>query len=318
MILLPLLIPLALVLGFLVLLGLMQGYNYSLGPLLRGIETWLGNVTVNAWVFKTHPFKFLAKEVGKLDNVIRSAMGHQITAYDLKLAKAVTASATSASTLSAAVEFNSLKTLTALQTLTGATIPKATAIARAPALDALRGIDEVNSKAKAREKALASSFATGIDRVRARGDTKVKAETKRAKAAEAKIRTHENILTKDIAKLKSKFAAVALTGLVVAALTRFLGSWIKCPSLRRVGKRIGCGGFAFLEDLLALTFVPLIASDLCAITSAMTKAAQLYAPVLDYLAEQIPALLACQKASRPKALSVRWYEPPPVGASIEL
>lgn len=114
------------------------------------------------------------------------------------------------------------------------------------------------------------------------------------------------------------FTKAAAATLVIAAFARLGLSWLRCPALSRVGRKIGCGGFGLMESLLALTFDAWLVTDLCRIVNAMTSAARLFAGEIDYLATQISGLIQCQDAQRPKPLPVAWHEPPPVVHSLTL
>lgn len=125
-------------------------------------------------------------------------------------------------------------------------------------------------------------------------------------------------LARRIGKLEKATIGLGAVALVATALGRMGLGWLRCPSLGRLGKRFGCGGFALWEALLALSFDAWLVTDLCLIVNAMTKAARLFAGEIDYLAGQISGLIACQRATRPKALPVAWHEPPPVVNSLTL
>jgi hypothetical protein len=70
------------------------------------------------------------------------------------------------------------------------------------------------------------------------------------------------------------------TALVVAALGRMGLGWLRCPSLLRMGKRIGCGGFGWLEGFFATAFEAMVVLDLCKFALAAQRLARLIVPQL--------------------------------------
>lgn len=76
------------------------------------------------------------------------------------------------------------------------------------------------------------------------------------------------------------FTRAAAATLVVAALARLGLSWLRCPALGRIGKRLGCGGFNWLEGFLATTFEAMVVLDLCQFALAAQRLARIIVPQL--------------------------------------
>ena len=65
------------------------------------------------------------------------------------------------------------------------------------------------------------------------------------------------------------------------ALFRSFGlRWLKCPSLSRIGSRIGCGGFAAIEEFLGTAFEALVVLDLCRFALGAQRLARIVLPQL--------------------------------------
>ena len=71
--------------------------------------------------------------------------------------------------------------------------------------------------------------------------------------------------------------AAALTA---AALSKLGLRWLKCPALGRIGRKIGCGGFHWLETFFAEAFEALLVLDLCRFALGAQKLARLVVPQL--------------------------------------
>jgi hypothetical protein len=68
--------------------------------------------------------------------------------------------------------------------------------------------------------------------------------------------------------------------LVTAALGRMGLGWLRCPSLLRMGRRLGCVGFGWIEAFFATTFEALVVLDLCKFALAAQQLARLIVPHL--------------------------------------
>lgn len=75
----------------------------------------------------------------------------------------------------------------------------------------------------------------------------------------------------------TKLSAAALVGY---ALARMGLNWLRCPALGRIGRKVGCGGFSWLEGFLATTFEALVVLDLCRFALAAQQLARLLVPQL--------------------------------------
>jgi hypothetical protein len=114
-----------------------------------------------------------------------------------------------------------------------------------------------------------------------------------------------------LSRVEKLLGVAAFTGLVIRALDRLGLRWLRCPALGRIGRRIGCGGFGLLEDLLAASFTGLILTDVCEFAGAMTRLAEWYRPLLMDFVDAEDALIGCHGATKPPPLGLpRLYLPP--------
>lgn len=114
-----------------------------------------------------------------------------------------------------------------------------------------------------------------IPRVNARVDRVAQAERFHHRGevvADAQINARVGITSRQLRRLSRRLskvekitAGLGAVALVSAALGRMKLGWLRCPALTRMGRRFGCGGFDFLESLLAVSFVPLLLTDACKI-----------------------------------------------------
>ena len=103
----------------------------------------------------------------------------------------------------------------------------------------------------------------------------------------------------------------AFVGAVAIALTRLGLSWIRCPSLGRLGKRFGCAPWQLLEDLLAASLTAFAVADLCTFANVAMDTARLLRPALLELVDVEDALVGCHGASgAPMLEPVRLRLPP--------
>ena len=84
---------------------------------------------------------------------------------------------------------------------------------------------------------------------------------------------------------------------VAIALTRLGLSWLRCPSLGRLGKRFGCAPWTLLEDLLAASLTAFAVADLCTFANVAMDTALLIRPALLELVDVEDALVGCHGAS---------------------
>lgn len=89
----------------------------------------------------------------------------------------------------------------------------------------------------------------------------------------------------------------AFVGAVAIALTRLGLSWIRCPSLGRLGRRFGCAPWQLLEEFLAASFTALAVADLCTFANLAMDTAVLMRPALLALVDVEDALVGCHGAS---------------------
>jgi len=106
----------------------------------------------------------------------------------------------------------------------------------------------------------------------------------------------------DLSWLKSRFAALTFAGLVVASLTRSGLGFLRCPSLKRIGNNVGCKGFAFLEELMALSFVPLVLGDACKLVHTIERLAVKVQPEISAFVLGVEGWLCGGTSSLPSAI----------------
>ena len=110
----------------------------------------------------------------------------------------------------------------------------------------------------------------------------------------------------------------AFVGAVAIALARLGLSWIRCPSLGRLGKRFGCAPWTLLEDLLAASLTAFAVADLCTFANVAMDTAVLIRPALLGLVDVEDALIGCHGAEGVPKLEPLYFRPPPSSRNLPL
>ena len=305
-------------LGYLLATGTLKVWDETLGSFIR----WLaGKIDVNISFGRfgsVHPLRGVSHGMYAVEKQVRNAFA----ALALRSENAAAYLFSSAALILrwSVAETGDLAhdVWNALQHTTVETIPAAVRRAEATTLARLRGIDQAVGRLEAQARAQLKRLQVGIDRLAHKVTTQI-AHAERAMAARVGITARQlRRLARRVTHTEKLLGASAMTAAVALALSRLGLNWLRCPALGRAGKKIGCRGFGLLDDLLALSFDAILLSDLCSLTTLITKAAHVAAPVIDHLAEGIGGLIRCQNATRPRALSVHYYAPPPSVTSLEL
>lgn len=80
--------------------------------------------------------------------------------------------------------------------------------------------------------------------------------------------------------LEKATVGLGAVALVAAAMRRMELGWLRCPSLLRMGRRLGCVGFGWIESFFATAFEALVVLDLCRFALAAQQLAKLLVPQL--------------------------------------
>jgi hypothetical protein len=104
-----------------------------------------------------------------------------------------------------------------------------------------------------------------------------------------------------LTKVEKATVGIGTAALVLTALNRLKLGWLLCPALLRMGRKHGCGGFHFLEALLAPAFEALLILDLCQYAQVAQKIAREAAPELGVFLLVQNAVCLAGGASLPSA-----------------
>jgi hypothetical protein len=118
--------------------------------------------------------------------------------------------------------------------------------------------------------------------------------------------------------LDKLLGAAAFAGAVAVALSRLGMGWLRCPAVGRLGRKIGCGGFGFLETLLSDAIEAFIVTDLCDFIYLMGLAAEQIEPELLAFVDVENVLINCHGNTAPIALSLPPLHLPPVAPALSL
>jgi hypothetical protein len=121
-----------------------------------------------------------------------------------------------------------------------------------------------------------------------------------------------------LTRLEKALGVAAFAGAVSLALRRLGLGFLRCPSFLRIGRRLGCGGFALLEDVLFSAGAVFALSDLCRFAGLVTATAEEIRPLLLDFVDVEEALLGCHGATKPAPLSIPSLRLPPSNAGMQL
>lgn len=119
-------------------------------------------------------------------------------------------------------------------------------------------------------------------------------------------------IRKRLRRLEKLLGATGAVALVTAAFVKMGLEWVLCKDFKRLGRRIGCGGFGLLADLLGSTFTALGVTDICALSGAVTTLAEWFRPLLIDLVDVENFLVGCHGATAPPDLQLTAYRVPPL------
>ncbi len=218
-------------------------------------------------------------------------------------------------------------TADALQKMRQQVIPHAAQVAALPAIRQAKVATTKAETALSRERALSESFSTSH-----RAQVKLNVHYTHAidvtlPRTIGGIRTREEALSRDQAKLKERTTSLengairtfewirthplsAVTGVfagaVAIALQRLGWGVLRCRSWQSLGRRLTCGMGSLLLDLLNGVIDVLLIADLCQITRLMIDAAEssVVQDALGGLIGGIDDLLLCQNVTRPTTWAV--------------
>lgn len=111
---------------------------------------------------------------------------------------------------------------------------------------------------------------------------------------------------------------LAFAGAVALALRRLGLGWLRCNSLSRLGRRIGCGGFGLLEELFATAVISFAVLDICDFAVAAQAVAQEFVPELIALVDVENALIGCHGATAAPVLALPALHLPPTNLGLPL
>jgi hypothetical protein len=258
-----------------VALGLTLTWNQTLGKLFA----WLGDA-LNVTVFHHHPLGFIAHGLKAANDRVVNFLGHIALVNEGGMVTWISwtgnttehaAKAQAAHAESTTAAFDRLQTVFLPYFVTGKIAPLHKTIGQA--------------KAAAHTATKAAGHATTQAKVATHTASHTKAIAQRTAIAVVQPRVgaleHWRVnVVKDLNWVRGRFKPLTFAALVAVALSRLGLGWLRCPSLLRMGRRIGCGGFAFAESLMALSFAPLLLQDACALVRQYERLAVAIQPAL--------------------------------------
>lgn len=261
--------------GMIVALGLATAWGQTFGAFFD----WLGGA-LNFKVFGVRPLGWLAKEMKNASSRVQNFFGNLALVREGGMTTFLTLAAKTQGAHGdelGAVAQDSYATIQRVQTVF---VPWFVAHKTAPLT---HSIGKAQTAAQTATKT--SAHATAQARTASHAAAQAKPIARRT--AIAVTQPLIGRLEHDVAKQKATLAKIA--GLVtLAGFTGFMWRWLdrnglrwlKCPSVSRIGSKIGCGGFGFLESLLADAFDAMVVLDLCRYATAAQRLAKTVAPEL--------------------------------------
>lgn len=289
-------------LGTFLALGMQKAWKETFGTFLRHLANWIDVKISIPHVHTFYPFSHAA-------HLIRGADQQVMNAFGWLALKGEAASAWCFTTAGHIFWWSVHETadlagdvLTALQRTTVSTIPNAVRRAEAVTLNRLRGIDQTVGRIEAHAHALERRLLNGIDRLAHRVTAEI-GQAEHALTARVGITSRQiRRLARRTTRVERLLGASALTAAVAVALERLGLRWLRCPALGRAGRKIGCRGFGLLEDLLAVSFAPLLLTDACKLVHEIERLAIKAQPAIDAFVLGIEGFLCGGPSSLPSAI----------------
>jgi hypothetical protein len=245
-------IGLGLLVGFLAAYGMLYGYNYSLGPVLRGIAFFLNNLKVNVWFISVNVGAWLGKEFIRLDHAIQHILGAFVQTMDRLLGLFFHANARLVEQIAQWIDGIGRDTVTVIHSLGAGRIKKAVGAAVAPLRAQIAHVNSLLSTARATIK---HDLAIAQKQIRAAIHATTVALPRSIGRVGGRVGHLERDLVnkgKRIKSLEKKLTVAGLTGLVTAVLVRKLGlGWLRCNNVGRAGRAV-CGMDSSLLEALLL------------------------------------------------------------------
>lgn len=121
-----------------------------------------------------------------------------------------------------------------------------------------------------------------------------------------------------VSRLEKLITEAGIVALIGATIFRLLPDFIRCPSFGSFGRKVGCGGFQLLSDLLEATFIGFAVTDLCDFAAAAGWMAHELSPALAELVVVEDALVGCHGANSPPDLPLPALTLPPATVGLRL
>jgi hypothetical protein len=265
--------------AFLIATGMGKLYAETLGAFIR----WLASrIDVNLHIphFGGHPFRSLSHGLYAADTQIRNAFAAAALRFESAASWCFTTAGNTIVWMARETADLAHEVWGAVQHTTVAAIPNAIRRAEAVTLPRLRGIDHAVGRIEAQARAQLARLRVGIDRLGHRLEAKIGTAVRGVGARVGRLERTVKADAKTIGRLQAKWRAVAFAAAVGVALERLGLRWLRCPALGRAGRKIGCKGFGLLDELLAVSFVPLLLTDACAFVRQLERLAVAIQPAL--------------------------------------
>jgi hypothetical protein len=265
--------------AFLVASGMLKLYAETLGAFIRWLASKI-DVDLHIPHFGGHPFRAVSHGLYAVDDQIRNA-------FAAAALRSESAASWCFSTAGNTIVWMARETAdlahdvwSALQHTTVATIPAAIRRAEAATLARLRALDHSIARVATRAQAQVRRLEHVVDGLTGRIEHRIPQALSRINSRLDRLLRDGRGLRARVHEIEKLLTVAGATGLVALALRRLGLNWLRCPSLLRMGRRIGCGGFAFAESLMALSFAPLLLQDACALVRQYERLAVAIQPAL--------------------------------------
>lgn len=276
-------------LGTMVAVGMQKAWAETLGSFLRHLAKWI-DVSIHTRIIGTiRPFHSVSRLILAADAQVFNAFGYLILKGEAASAWCFSTAGNIFAWMASEIADLARDVLGFAQRTAVGTIPNEIGKLRRTILDRLHGIDRTLGRIEAQAKAQLKRLQVGIDRLD-REITRTLHHDIAAISARVGITSRQlRRLARRTTALERDLGAAAFAGAVALALARMRLNWIRCGPLGRVANKIGCKGFAQIEQFLAASFEALVVLDLCRFALGAQRLARLIVP-------QLGAVLLVQNA----------------------
>lgn len=299
--------------AFLLLIGLQQTWRATVGWIFHKLADLLDSVSFTVVHVSVTPFGFVAHALRAASDNVYAALGFAALQLEHSAVWLFHQAERQIKWIGHEIASLAQDTYQGINDLITREIPGAIHAATRPIVQRLHGIDRTISRLDRLFHEQIRRLTHGIDRLTHIVTRTIPHELDAIRSRAGSTSRQLRRLARRTSSLERAFAGAAFAAAVATALSRLGLRWLRCPALGRIGRKIGCGGFSFLEAFFAEAFEAMVFLDLCRFALAAQQLARFIVPQLGDLLLLESAICLGGGATLPSA-----HDSPKLTTRIEL